>query len=71
MKVICDNCGAVVHKKPREVEKWDIHFCDRVCYNEYRRKRRLRPYTVHKDTKVQRKLKAWAKLYAEAHKVTL
>jgi hypothetical protein len=50
------------------VGKYEHQFCDRDCYNNYRRLFRVYPEKVKKDTFYQRQLKGWAKIYAERNK---
>lgn len=35
--VECDNCGSDVERKPREAERYDNHFCNQECKNEWQK----------------------------------
>jgi len=34
----CDNCGKEIRKRPRQMEKYDNHFCSRACHIAWRYK---------------------------------
>lgn len=60
---ICDNCGSKINKKRNVLDKYKKHFCDKECYNEYKKKHKYYPKDVaKKDMKYQTKIKRLAEL---------
>jgi len=32
----CENCGKRVRKPASQVAKWNHHFCNKICHNQWR-----------------------------------
>lgn len=68
---ICDNCGRKINKKRNALDRYKKHFCDKDCYNEYKRKNKYYPKKVaKKDMKYQTKIKRLAKLRVRKNATT-
>jgi len=62
MKVKCDECGKITHKKPRQIQKYKHHFCNKNCYLNYMRKHSRVVICNGVNMKPFRKLKKFAQL---------
>lgn len=47
----CDNCGAIIHRRPSTLRKKENTFCCRECQSEFRRlKTKKREEAGHEKT---------------------
>jgi len=62
----CDNCEKKIKKTNKAYETYNTHFCNRNCYNEYKRSNKFKqPKRGKKDMRHQNMLKKWAKLCSQ------
>jgi len=65
--VECENCGKMVRKPSRQVTKWNHHFCNKTCHNQWRYKNGIK--RVEKsDWSFYHKLKDFAEKRKEVMK---
>ena len=62
MKTKCDYCGKIIRKRPRELEKYNHHFCNRECYLKFKRNNKHKIICKKVDTQSLRKIKYYAKV---------
>ena len=41
IKVVCENCGKIIKREPKDIKRRKHHFCNRKCDGEWRRKNRV------------------------------